>query len=196
METSYSSRIFFKMRVSKSLVPFILPLSQPQSSSTVRSTNHPPQSLSSTDNTNPLPQSLTSTDSTTHRPQSSSTTGSSTHPPQSSVTTGSTTHLIQSSSVTTSAISSSTTTLRNGTDDLHVISWGGVTSNGLHLANTWIQSLVKSHKIDLGQLNEQSGNVIKTATLLVENRQYADAKLVLLPANPVSIGNHMISSAI
>ena len=76
---------------------------------------------------------------------------------------------------------------------MYVIPWHGITSNGLHLANTgpldnWkmiIQYLVKSHEIDLDQLNEQSGNVIKTALMLVENRQYADAKFVFLSTNPI-----------
>ena len=118
---------------------------------------------------------------------------STTYPPQSSSTTSSTTHPLRSSFTTSSTISTTTTILHNGTHDLYVIPWNGITSNGLHLANTgpldnWkmiIQYLVKSHEIDLDQLNEQSGNVIKTALMLVENRQYADAKLVFFSANPI-----------
>ena len=76
---------------------------------------------------------------------------------------------------------------------MYVIPWHGITSNGLHLANTgpldnWtmiIQCLMKSHEIDSDQLNEQSGNVIKTALMLVENRQYADAKFVFLSTNSI-----------
>ena len=44
---------------------------------------------------------------------------------------------------------------------------------------------MKSHEIDPDQLNEQFGNVIKTALMLVENRQYADAKFVFLSTNPI-----------
>lgn len=118
---------------------------------------------------------------------------STTYPLQSSSTRSSTTHSPQSSFTTSSTISTTATTLHNGRHDLYVIPWHGITSNGLHLANTgpldnWkmiIQYLVKSHEIDLDQLNEQSGNVIKTALMLVENRQYADAKFVFLSTNSI-----------
>jgi hypothetical protein len=47
-----------------------------------------------------------------------------------------------------------------------------------------LQSLVKCNKADLDHL-DKAGDIIKTALLLVESKEYGDAKAVLLSTNPV-----------
>lgn len=76
--------------------------------------------------------------------------------------------------------------------NLVAIPWGCRTNSGIQLANTcpmdnWLmifQELSKSGKIDLDELNG-AGNNIKTALLMVDLKQYGDAKIISLPTPPV-----------
>jgi hypothetical protein len=77
-------------------------------------------------------------------------------------------------------------------NDLIIIPWGGMTSTGTELVNScpldnWLmifQAFVKSNKLNLDDLME-AGAIIKTALLLVDLHQYADAKVTVLPTPPL-----------
>lgn len=74
--------------------------------------------------------------------------------------------------------------------NLVVIPWGCRTNSGIQLANTcpidnWLMIFqALSGKIDLDELNG-AGNNIKTALLMVDLKQYGDAKIISLPTPPV-----------
>lgn len=75
--------------------------------------------------------------------------------------------------------------------ELTIFPWGGLTSTGVTLTNTcpldnWLiifQALVKSNKVKLEDLPE-SGHTIGTALKLIDDGQYADAKLLILQSLP------------
>lgn len=75
--------------------------------------------------------------------------------------------------------------------DLHIIPWGEVLPNGVQLINTctvdnWLmifQALVKSNRIDLLDLHE-TGQNISTIMQLIEQGQFAEAKLAVLQQPP------------
>jgi len=75
--------------------------------------------------------------------------------------------------------------------ELTMFPWGGLTSTGVTLTNTcpldnWLiifQALVKSNKVKLEDLPE-SGHTIRTALKLIDDGQYADAKLLILQSLP------------
>ena len=76
-------------------------------------------------------------------------------------------------------------------DNLVVFPWGGLTSAGIQLVNTcpgdnWLmlfQALVKLRKVDLDELGE-SGQIIYDALKMIDENQYSDAKVSVLPNKP------------
>ena len=81
-------------------------------------------------------------------------------------------------------------------ETLVIFPWGGVTSEGITLCNTclidnWLmifQALVKSEKLNLNTLSD-TGHIIQKALILIDNNQYADAMLSIVPTKPTVISN-------
>ena len=86
--------------------------------------------------------------------------------------------------------------LSRAIDNLVVFPWGGLTSAGIQLVNTcpvdnWMmlfQALVKLRKVDLDELGE-SGKIICDALKMIDENQYSDAKVSVLPDKPRVISN-------
>ena len=78
-------------------------------------------------------------------------------------------------------------------DTLVILSWGGVTTEGITLCNTcpidnWLmifQVLVKSNKLNLSTLPE-TGQIIEDALNLIDRHYYADAKLAICQVSQLS----------
>ena len=76
-------------------------------------------------------------------------------------------------------------------DNLVVFPWGGLTSARIQLVNTcpvdnWLmlfQALVKLRKVDLDELGE-SGQIIYDALKMIDENQYSNAKVSVLPNKP------------